>query len=488
MFDRHEVWTLHNTGEYSQRRIAKTLGISRTSVQRILSEAPITSNDVLHERDARKARGVGRPCLADQLAPSLAQWIEAEPKLSGREALRRLREQGRKLGDSTFYRAWQQARGTADIPEPVMVRFEGVPGEFAQFDFGECDIRLGNGSTRRVHFACYRLKYSRWMYVQVVPDQKVESLIRALLNGFASAGGVPLSVVFDRPKTVVIGKNSEGLPKWNTTLARAAIDYGFVIELCMPRAGWQKGSVEALVKFVKGDFFTQRIFADVEQDLPSQLLGWLTQVNMQRKCRATNVVPADLLPEEQTRLRKLAIEPDRYGLVFPVFIGPTSVVEFRGQRYAMPPQAASRPATLSLLPDRVHIITQNGKHEVTHPRYPINGISYLPGQRAAILAKVAGDRGRTYFMRECLLQLGPVAEVYITELVHARPYVWAGDIETLFHLLEKVGEVRFRSLLERAHAKRLFGAEYVQQLHRSLPSTLAELPLQQVQLGRGGVQ
>jgi DNA-directed RNA polymerase specialized sigma24 family protein len=40
MFDRHEVWTLHNTGEYSQRRIAKTLGISRTSVQRILSEAP----------------------------------------------------------------------------------------------------------------------------------------------------------------------------------------------------------------------------------------------------------------------------------------------------------------------------------------------------------------------------------------------------------------------------------------------------------------
>ena len=99
-----------------------------------------------------------------------------------------------------------------------MVRFEGVPGEFAQFDFGECDIRLGNGSTRRVHFACYRLKYSRWMYVQVVPDQKVESLIRALLNGFASAGGVPLSVVFDRPKTVVIGKtrrdSRNGIPRW----------------------------------------------------------------------------------------------------------------------------------------------------------------------------------------------------------------------------------------------------------------------------------
>jgi len=129
-----------------------------------------------------------------------------------------------------------------------MVRFEGVPGEFAQFDFGECDVTLTDSSTHRIHFACYRLKYSRWMYVQVVPDQKAESLIRALLNGFASAAGVPLRVVFDRPKTVVIGQTAEGLPQWNPTLERVAVDYGFTIELCAPRRGNQKGSVEALVQ------------------------------------------------------------------------------------------------------------------------------------------------------------------------------------------------------------------------------------------------
>jgi DNA-binding transcriptional regulator LsrR (DeoR family) len=39
MIDRHKVWTLHNTGEYSQRKIAKTLDIPRTTVQRILREA-----------------------------------------------------------------------------------------------------------------------------------------------------------------------------------------------------------------------------------------------------------------------------------------------------------------------------------------------------------------------------------------------------------------------------------------------------------------
>jgi hypothetical protein len=341
-----------------------------------------------------------------------------------------------------------------------MVRFEGVAGEFAQFDFGECDVQLANGRSSRVHFACYRLKYSRWMYVQAVPDQQVEALIRSLLNGFASTGGVPLRVVFDRPRTVVVGKTSEGLPKWNATLERAAIDYGFAIEVCMPRAGWQKGSVEALVKFVKQDFFSQREFIDLERDLPNQLLGWLEEVNTQRKCRATQKVPSELLPDEQARMKRLAVAPDHYGLVFPVFVGPTSVVEFRKQRYAMPPRAASRPATLSLFPDRVQITTQNGKYESTHPRFPGNGISYLPGQRAEILAKVAGKRGRTYFMRERLLELGTLAEAYITELVHARPYVWSGDVETLFHLLEKIGDARFTMLLESAFKQKLFGGEY----------------------------
>ena len=120
----------------------------------------------------------------------------------------------------------------------------------------------------------------------------------------------------------------------------------------MPRAGWQKGSVEALVKFVKRDFFTQRIFADVEQDLPSQLLGWLTQVNMQRKCRATN------LPT-YCRKSKPACANSPSSLIATAWSSRCSSVPPRS--WSFEPQAASRPATLSLLPDRVQIITQNGK-------------------------------------------------------------------------------------------------------------------------------
>jgi transposase len=151
-----------------------------------------------------------------------------------------------------------------------MVRFEGVAGEFAQFDFGVADVRLldaasGPGPRRRLHFAAYRLKWSRFVHVVVVPNERVEALVRALLASFAAGGGVPLRVVFDNPKTVVL-RHDAGRPVWNATLAQAMLDYGCGIELCTPRTPQQKGSVENLVGFVKRTFFTARRFRDLDTD------------------------------------------------------------------------------------------------------------------------------------------------------------------------------------------------------------------------------
>ena len=39
-----------------------------------------------------------------------------------------------------------------------------------------------------------------------IEDQRVESLVRALLSSFESWGGIPLVAVFDNPKTVVLGR------------------------------------------------------------------------------------------------------------------------------------------------------------------------------------------------------------------------------------------------------------------------------------------
>jgi hypothetical protein len=245
-------------------------------------------------------------------------------------------------------------------------------------------------------------------------------------------------------------------------LGPVAIDYGFTIELCTPRQPQQKGAVENLVGYVKRAFFRARRFSDLTTDLPQQLGEWLLEVNTTRPNRATKEIPTVRLAAEQSRMKPLAIAPPEYGLRFVVTVGPTAMVTHQGIRYAMPAAACGLPATLWLYPDRVKIITAGSRHEAVHPRFPAHGsVSYLPGQRAAQLAAVAGARKRLYFMRERILELGPVGEGYLTELIHQRPHTWKGDVERLFALLEELGDLPFRLLLQRALFQRLIGAEYV---------------------------
>lgn len=458
MIDRHAVHALLEAGKPT-REIAKQFGVSQRTIQRIAEEGPVEAAD---DAEARRQRGVGRPGVPEQVRERLRAFVAEDPEAPPLEYLRLLRQEGVELGESTFYRLLRVEQ--EKLPADIMVRFEGVAGEFAQFDFGEVDVRLLSGKRRRIHFAAYRLKYSRWVWVVVVPNERVEALVRSLLASMEESGGVPLRVVFDRPKTVVVGYE-DGRPVWNETLGQVAIDYGFSIELCAPRSPEQKGSVENLVGFVKRRFFRARRFADAEADVVRQLAEWLVEVNEKRPSRATKVIPAVRLAEEQARMKPLATAAADYGLRYAVRVGPTALVDFQGVRYAMPAEACGIPATLHLYPDRVRIVTLGGRFEATHPRFPQTGkTSYLVGQRAEQLAAVAGDRKRLYFMRERILELGPVGEGYLTELIHARPYTWKGDVERLFMLLEELGETRFLRLLQRALFQRLYGAEYVVQL------------------------
>ena len=453
MLDRHAVQELLAAG-VRPRQVARQLGISRRTVERIAQEPPITS--------ATPPVKLGRPPVETAVWERLRALVLEEPALPPGELWRRLKEEDKGVGLSTVYRLLAGVRAT--LPQELLVRFEGVAGEFAQFDFGEVTVLLTDGARRSLHFGAYRLKYSRWIHVQLVPNEQVEALVRSLLAGFGASGGVPLRVVFDNPKTVVL-RHEEGRPVWNATLAQTAIDYGFTVELCTPRQPQQKGAVENLVGFVKRRFFRARRFQDLETDLPAQLAAWLVEINTVRPSRATREIPAARLPREQARMKPLAVAPAAYGLRVAVTVGPTAMVAYRGLRYAMPAAACGLPATLWLYPDRVKIATAGGRHEATHPRFPAAGtVSYLPGQRAAQLAAVAGARKRLYFMRERLLELGAIGETYLTELIHQRPHTWPGDVERLFALLEELGEAPFRAVLQRALFQRLFGAEYVVRL------------------------
>jgi hypothetical protein len=339
----------------------------------------------------------------------------------------------------------------------LVTRFEGLPGEFTQHDFGEVDVRLLNGTTERVHFFGSRLKYSRWVEVSLVPNQQVETLLRTMTDHFAAMGGIPLLAVFDRPTTIAKPWGRDGqVTEWNPTFAGVALDLGLGIELCWPHSPEQKGAVENLVKWVKGSFFKQRRFLD-EEDLRRQLGEWLVEVNTQRPSRATGVIPAERVKEEQPRLRPLKVASADLALRIPIAIGPTGVVVHEAHEYSMPPESMGIPGTLYLYRDRVRIVA--GRYAATHPRlFGPPAKSTLPEHRAQRVAAAAGKRAKRYLQREHLLEIGREALEYLTELTHRRPQVWIRDVDRLHDLLQRHGKEVLRAAFARGLAEQAIGA------------------------------
>lgn len=453
MVRRHEIQVLRRAG-HSLVETAKLVGVSKRTVERVDGEKAVADFDTAAEREKRR---IGRPSKAEPFRRFLVSELMAQPDVLAVELLRRARNQGYAGGKSALYELVKELR--PERPRPV-VRFEGLPGEFSQHDFGQVDVTYLDGRIERVHFFASRLKYSRWVQVSLVANEQVEALVRAMVDHFAAWGGIPLLAVFDRPKTVALKWSKDGVvTDWNPTFAGVALDLGLGVELCWPRSPEQKGSVENLVGWVKGSFFKQRRFVD-KDDLLRQLAEWHDEVNTKRPSRATRVIPAERLAEEKSRLRALRVKPHELALRIPMHVGPTGHVVHDTHPYSMPPDALGLPATLYLYRERVRIVA--GRHTAEHPRKFVRGEgSTLPAHRAQRVAAISGKRAKRYLKREHLVGLGGDAVAYITEVVHRRPKVWIRDVDDLHDLLEVHGDHALRMAFARGLAAETYGAEYI---------------------------
>lgn len=198
----------------TQRAIRKATRISERTIYRIGSEAPVTNTD---EKSFRKSRSVGRPSTAEEHEETVRQWLEEPRKLEdgplkSSEIFTRLKAKGYEGGKTAVYDLVRRIR--PQKTKPPLVRFEGLPGEFSQHDFGQRRIIFEDGTTQVVHFFASRLKHSRTVDVKIVNNEQLETVVRCLLRAFERFGGMPLKCVFDKGAT----RFSEIKPKKGRTL------------------------------------------------------------------------------------------------------------------------------------------------------------------------------------------------------------------------------------------------------------------------------
>ncbi len=433
--------------------IAALVGCSERTVRNVLSESPPTPSEVAADRLA--GRGPGAPSKTVAFADRVSAVLGERPNLPTVEILRLARTWGYEGGDSAFFTLVKRLR-PPEVPVEPMVRFEGLPGEFAQFDFGVVELMYQNGEKDNFTFFAGCLKYSRLKHVVVTPDQKAESLIRATVDCLNVFGGAPKQWVYDNPKTVWIDKPGGG-KILHSYLRQLVSEMNVLVEPCTPRMANQKGAVENLVGFVKKNFFLAYSFTD-RADVLLQLQSWLYRINHERPSDATGEIPVKKREEELPRLnsRPVPWSASEYPLRESAVVSPTGSVRFRGTGYSVDPRFLGAPATLQIMEKR--IVIDAGKSRCEHVREDdTDEIRRLPQHSLALATMITAERKQTYFKRQCLMELGPESQEFLDRFIIRAPgNSWYRDIHRIFDLYQKHGQNTLLAAMAEANRKNTY--------------------------------
>ena len=447
--ERSAIHLLAKRGK-SQRQIAEELGRNRRTIARVLREP-------VEQQPAKRYRRSKVDPYRAQIVAGLAAGLTATRML---ELARSDATRAYCGGDNVFRtmvrrirQEQQQQHAASDVP----IRFEGLPGEYLQVDWGEVRrFPFAQRAPATRYFLACRLKYSRWSWVWFTADMRQETLFRGLVDCFLALGWVPWVLVFDNMKTVTSGRDVAGEAVWSPALLQLAGECGFHPQACDPGAPNQKGSVEALVKWVKGNFLPGRAFAD-DADLAAQATAWLAAANA-RPSAATGTPPLARLPLEAARGGPLPATARDYGLLVAGQVSPEALVAVGGNRYSVPVAHVGAPVAVRVHRDRIRL-WRDATCLADHPRAPDG-----TGRRVLDPAHFAPlfphkPRAQALLYRDLLLGLGGRAPAFVAALSRHRRAHLRDELLALYALYEQHGAAELLAAMARADDAGTYSAD-----------------------------
>jgi transposase len=137
-------------------------------------------------------------------------------------------------------------------------RFETPPGHQAQVDWGHLGSLEGHDGKQAISLFLMTLGHSRALFADLALDQTLPTFLRLHEAAFTEWGGVPREILYDRPKTVVLGTDERGEVQWQPVFRDFARYWGFVPRLCRAYRPQTKGKVENGIGYVRKSFLCGR--------------------------------------------------------------------------------------------------------------------------------------------------------------------------------------------------------------------------------------
>lgn len=316
-------------------RVARELGVARQTVYNALFKV---------EPKERSRRGSKLDPFKDHVRARLELF-----DIPATVLFREVREQGYNGSLTTLKVFVREVKG--EQVRRLTERFETLPGQQAQVDWGECGIVEVNGVRRRLYVFVLVLGYSRMLFARFTTSTRQPLLLSLLRESFERLGA-PKELLVDNMRQAVDRHALGEEVRFNRAFLDFCEHYGVLPLASPPYWPRVKGKVESGVKYIKRSFLAGRTFATVEE-LNQQLEAWLDSVANVRDHGTTGERPVDRYQREAQVLRPAAAVPryDTRELLLRKVASDAHVRLF-GVAYSVPPAAVGQTVQVRLAQNR----------------------------------------------------------------------------------------------------------------------------------------
>ncbi|MFI3324667.1 MAG: DDE-type integrase/transposase/recombinase [Clostridia bacterium] len=151
-------------------------------------------------------------------------------------------------------------------------------GQQVQVDFGQITLKKVDGAWQKVYVAAFLLSASRYKYAEVQSRPFTSAnLVKICHRCFQYFGGMPQEMVFDQDSIVCSSENAGDIV-YTYEFEKFRQESKMKIYLCRGADPESKGKIENTVKYIKGNFLSNRLFVD-DETLNLSCLEWLERTS-----------------------------------------------------------------------------------------------------------------------------------------------------------------------------------------------------------------
>jgi transposase len=296
------VYSVHDWAEV--RRLYEREGLSKTAIARRLGMSRNTVDRLLKLTDPPNYERQPKSSLLDPFKGYIAELLDDDAEAPATVILQRIQARGYR-GRITILKDYLMQERPRYLARRSFQRTSYLPGELGQFDWWELPVSIpvGKNRFRKPHGLVATLPHSAGHETFFTITKTMGDFCSALVGTLERLGGVPEAGVFDNDSSIIAsgsGRNAVLHHEVAALFGHMALK-PIILERQRPTS---KGQVERTVGYLETSFLPLRSFASLE-DLQAQHDQWVAESAHRRHHRRVGGRVQDAYDVERGYLRAL---------------------------------------------------------------------------------------------------------------------------------------------------------------------------------------